>query len=517
MGNPGSNTARAVRVLVALVAVGFFLVGATLAGVYLGLCHIVTTATVEYAKALGIALEPTDVRFGPSFIQVLDSKFTALQVPGVSGTVQRIDVDLSGLHPTHVLLSGIAINAKGDPDDLRQSAIRYWERVRPKSILGRTEPALPKVEWRHLGLNLTTGNPLVPTASVTELTVVANAGPTHDETTIRTASTHVGVLDLGALEIAVRNQDGTFELGWGPTLLESNWRIAYRELADADQVKLSFQPQEATALLGRLGVTTVPAELGKTKVGGHVEALRDKNGGKVTGALTLNLVGFVPPYPQELKGYRFADTTTMRSRFEIDPLWSAAELRGIELKSGDLSLIGHGRIDRELLSARLRAELTTTLDCVTLAKGYASEEIGGELGQWGAKNAFKAVRGSVSVRVQVDAVTGHLDQAKIVKRIGIGCGLRPMSIVDLLNLGLPPIPDPKTVERLIKQIPPETVISNLPTLPQILPSLEELQSLGEKANLGAPKGPKKVNQTPATTSASPKSRTSPVAAHTAAK
>jgi hypothetical protein len=497
--------ARAVRILIALVAIGFFLVGATLAGVYLGLRHVVTTTTIEYAKVLGIALEPADVRFGPSFIQVLDSRFTALQVPGVGGTVRRIDVDLSGMRPTRVLLSGIAIDAHGDPDALRQAAQRYWEHVRPKAIAGQATPPLPKVEWRHLALNLTTGNALIPTAAVTELTVVANAGPTHDETTIRTASTRVGALDLGPLEIAIRNQDGTFELGWGPTLFESSWRIAYRELTDAEQVKLSFQPQEATLLLGRLGVTTVPAELSKAKVGGHVEALRDKSAGKVTGALTLNLAGFVPPHPPELKGYRFADTTTMRAQFEVDPLWAAAELRGIELKAGDLSLLGHGRIDRELMSARLRAELTTTLDCVTLARGYASEEIGGELGQWGARNAPKAVRGSVSVRVQIDADTSHLDQAKVVKRIGIGCGLRPLSMVDLLNLGLPPIPDPKTVERLIKQIPPATVMANLPTLPQILPSFEDLQSLGDRTKPVAAKGTQKVNKAPS------------AAAHSAAK
>ncbi|MGC4068953.1 MAG: hypothetical protein QM784_30770 [Polyangiaceae bacterium] len=73
------------------------------------------------------------------------------------------------------------------------------------------------------------------------------------------------------------------------------------------------------------------------------------------------------------------------------------------------------------------------------------------------KNAAKAVRGSVSVRVQLDADTEHLAEAKVVKRIGIGCGLRPLTLEELLSLGLPPPPEPKTIERIVKQLPEPTV------------------------------------------------------------
>jgi hypothetical protein len=494
VGNSGSNTARAVRIVVALVAVACFVIGGALTAAYLAVVHIVTTTAIDYAKALGLTLVPAEVRFGPTFIQLLDCKFVALEVPGVSGSVRRIDVDLSGLHPSRMLLTDVAINAKGDPFELRDSAWRYWERVRPKSP-SQAESALPKVEWQHLAVNVVTDNAFLPTVSLTELTIATNVGPTHDETTIRTATTHAGAFDLGALELAIRDQDGTFELGWGPTLLESRWRVAYGEVKNADQVRLSFQPLPVKELFERLGAPSIPPALSATKLSGHVEALRDRTNGKTTGAITLNLTGFVPPYPPELKGYHFADTTTLRAKFEVDPLFLAVELRGIELQTGDLSLTGHGRIDRELFSARLRAELATTLDCVTLARGYASEEIGGELGQWGAKNAPKAIRGAVSVKVQVDADSSRLDAAKVKKRIGIGCGLRPMSIEDLLNLGLPPIPDPKTVERLVKQIPPETVISHLPTLPNLLPSLDEMldvSSHGNKPKPAAVTTPKKT-------------------------
>lgn len=475
MGNTGSNTARTVRIVVALLTIACFVIGGTLTGAYLALRHIVTTTSLEYAKALGVTLTPSEVRFGVDFVQLLDSRFVLLKVPGVTGTVRRVDadIDLWTLRPTRLFLSGVTVDAKGDPIVLEDSALRYWEQLRPKLPAGKPGSSMPMVEWRHLALNLTTGNALLPTVSVTELTIATGVGPTHDETAIRTATTKARGIDLGPLEIALRNQDGTLELGWGPTLLESKWRVAYRDLPGSAQVRLSFQPFPVPELLGRLG-SPVPETLKTTKLSGHIETAHDKATGKTTGTSTLTLQGFAPPYPPELKGYRFADETSMRAQFEIDPLWLIAELRSIELRTGDLSLAGHGRIDRDLLSARLRAELTTTLDCVTLAKGWATEAVGGQLGQWGAKNAPKAVQGSVSVRVQVDADSNRLSEAKVAKRIGIGCGLRPMTLVDLLDLGLPPLPDRQTLERLVQLVPPSTVIANLGAMPQLLPPLGSL-------------------------------------------
>lgn len=508
MGNSGSNTARAVRLVVALVVVTCFIVGGVVTGAYLAVRHIVTSSAVGYAKALGVTIEPTEVRFGLTFVQLLDTKFVVAAIPGVAGTARRIDVDLEGIRPKAMLAMGVTIVAEGDPLALKESALKYWEELRQKSN-SSAGTELPKVEWQHLDVHLKTGNAFLPTVSLAELSVASNVGATHDETTIRTAKTTAGAAELGPLEVAIRNQDGTFELGWGPTLLESSWRVAYRELDRADQVRFSFQPHPAKDLLEHVGTTAIPESLATAKVAGHFEAIRDRASGKTKGTLTINLSEFTPPYPPELKGYRFAKTTTLRAQIELDPLLLAAELRGIELRTGDLALIGHGRIDRELFSLRLRAELGTTLDCVTLAKGYATETVGGALGNWGASNAPLAIRGGVSVRVQIDADSRRLDDAKVVKRLGIGCGLRPMSLVDLMNLGLPPIPDPKTVERLIQQIPPDAVLSNLPAFPKLLPSIDEL--LNSETSMGGKPAPKKT----APSRVAPKRKVIPSTAHSA--
>jgi hypothetical protein len=474
MGKTSPNTLKTMRIVVVLFATACFGLGGAVTGVYLALRHIIGTTAVGYAKALGVQLDLGEVRFGPGFVQLLETKFGLPQLPGVSGTIRRIDVELSGRKPTHVLLKGVRISANGDPAELRDSAIRYWENLRRTAAT--SEPALPKVEWQDLALQLTTASALVPSVSLTDLSMVTGSGPTHDEITLRTGSTHVGNYDLGPLELAVRDQDGTFELGIGPSLLESKWRVTYRDVAHADHVRVSFVPQALQDLFARFGETKVPDALKAATLGGHIEAVRDQKIGRATGSLALSLAGFTPPYPPELKGYRFADTTTLRAEFELDPLLLAVVLKGIELRTGDLALLGRGRLDRELFSARLRAELDATLDCVTLAKGYAAQEIGGELGKWGARNAPKAVRGAVSVKVQIDANTSRLEDAKVVKRIGIGCGMRPMSLTELLSLGLPPAPDAKNIEQLLKKIPSG---GSATTMPNLLPPLSELNPFGK--------------------------------------
>lgn len=474
VGNSSSETAKAVRVALALIALGCFVLGATATGAYLAISHIVRTAVVDYAKVLGIELKPAEVRFGPGFVQISAAQFRALEVPGVTGSIRRIDVDLSGLSPGKIALTEVKVSAAGDPIDLADGLLRYSSKLLSVRAQAEGKLSLPELHWQHLSVDVSTANSLMPTASATEVTVVTNAGPTHDEFLIRTATTKIADFDLGPLELAVRNQNGNFELGWGPSLHESKWHVAYRKLESAEELKFSFQPCSLLDVLGRFGATTGLDAFVKTKMQGHLNALRDRASGKTTGSLALDLVGFTPPFPPELKGYRFSDTSTARTNFELDPLGLEMQLRDLELKTGDIRLFGHGRVDRDGVSLRVRAELTTLLDCVTLAKGWMAEQVSGELGSWAQRNVPKAVNGSVNVKVQLDADTSHLEQAKIVKRIGIGCGLRPMSISDWLNLGLPPLPDAATLERLRKQLPAPSTLPGLPTLPQLLPPLVDL-------------------------------------------
>lgn len=466
VGSSSSDTARTARIVMAMLALGFFVLGGAATGAYLAVRHIVQSAVIDYTRVLGVRLEPTEVRFGLSFVQITDAKFVALEIPGVSGTVGRITIDFSGLTPKSVLLSGVTVNANGDLLEMADAASGFYERLSSLKQ-SKSAPPLPDISWRHLAVNLSTTSRLVPTASVNELTLVTHAGPTHDEYSLSTAGTKIGELNLGPAAVAARSQDGVFELGWGKSLQESRWRATYRKLLTADELRFSFQPVPLKEIFGLFDATTAPSELSNTTLQGHIEALRDHTSGRTAGSLTLDLSGFTPPYPAELKAYRFDDRSNVRANFDVDPLFQQIQLRGIDLRTGELSLLGHGCVDLKPPSARLRAELSTALDCVTLAKGWVSERVSGDLGQWTLRNTPRAIQGSVRVKVQIDAESDQLGQAKIVRQIGMGCGLRPMSLVELMNLGLPPMPDAGTVERMTKQFPPSTLLSNLPKWPPL--------------------------------------------------
>jgi len=113
--------------------------------------------------------------------------------------------------------------------------------------------------------------------------------------------------------------------------------------------------------------------------------------------------------------------------------------------------------------ARLQLDLRGDLPCAALAHAAAQSRLGRALGSLVGELAEQALKGSVAVLVRIDADTSDLTAAKMVRTIGVGCGLKPIDpqalealkgIGDLLRLpGLPEIP------------------SALPALPSALPPL----------------------------------------------
>jgi hypothetical protein len=63
------------------------------------------------------------------------------------------------------------------------------------------------------------------------------------------------------------------------------------------------------------------------------------------------------------------------------------------------------------------------------------------------------VEGNVDVTVQIQADPRALGQAKVAKQIGVGCGLRPLTVQDVLALGLPPVPDADFIQHIGKNMP----------------------------------------------------------------
>jgi hypothetical protein len=475
LGQPSSTSSGHWRVFAAFLVLGCFILGATLAAAVLYARHVVETTVFKVARVADVRLRVGEIRWGLGFIQVFDAHLEFIRVPGVTVDVRRLDLDFAGTTVKKVLVSGIDVRAVGDPQELYRDGTRELARWRSVELPGTTKTARPEMEYRELGVDWQGNLPLVSHARLENVrwTETPLGAPDAGETELVLKATRglVGTVEWSPFAIVYRTQTAGFDLAFGETFATAKWSVSYREAADGPVAVLGFTSVDLADLMSRADSAPVPEALAKARADGVLTAQLDPATLKVLGKLTARLTGFVPPHPPELKGYAFKDTTRLDVTFTGDPLLNVADLSVIQLVNGDIALLGNGRVERTSEGAKIRADLSTHLDCITLAKGFAATEVGGALGAWGQKNAAKALRGSVAVRVQLDADTEHLAEAKVVKRIGIGCGLRPLTLEELLSLGLPPPPEPKTIERIVKQLPRA---DRLPKLPSLLPSLDEL-------------------------------------------
>jgi hypothetical protein len=478
LGNPRSSSSSSLRVLAALLIVGCFALGGTVAGALLYVRHVFQTTVTKAAQVAGIKLNLGQVSYGVGFVQLFDSQFELTKVPGVNGHIKRIDLDWVGLRPSKLLFSGLSVYTTREPVELYRSLLRYTDQLRRLKLDSNSKSRPVDFEIRHLELHGKFTHPLLSTVDLTEVELKRKVGKSKDQTSLVTNTTRVNGTEFGPLSLVFRNNRGQIELGWGKTLEESDGIVTYREDDTGMKLATSFKPVALTALFARFGQTTLPEAFAKASLSGTVTAQFSLNTGNVTVKTVLLLTDFVPPHPAELKGYAFKDKTLLVATLQSEPLYSLIEVPVLELTNGELKLRGTGRIERKEPSARLLADLSAKLDCVNLAKGFAQDEVGGALGQWGQRTAVKAVRGSVDVRIQVEADTAKLAEAKVVKRIGIGCGLRPLALQDLLTLELPPPPDEKAAERLVKLM---TKPGKMPLSPGLLPSLDELIDVNLKA------------------------------------
>jgi len=192
----------------------------------------------------------------------------------------------------------------------------------------------------------------------------------------------------------------------------------------------------------------------------------------------LELKGYVPPHPVELDGFVFGDVTMLDTDLRFASNLDEIALENTSVTAGRFVLKGGGNVAREGVAARVKLDLRGTLPCDSLASAAAESRLGKLLGRAAGKKAGIAalhlVGGSVGVRVQVDATTADLAGAKLERSIGVGCGLKPLTLEDLRELGdllfrgdLSKLP-----EDLGRLLPPGTlpVPSRLPPIPSAFPS-----------------------------------------------
>lgn len=406
------------------------------------LLGLLENTVVLEAQKRGVELKPGSVEAKWGAIRVHDSRFALVGVPSVTGTVGTIDIKLDWTSPKTVTVSNVSAKVNSADLPLLKALLDWRQKFVESASAG------PPISWAGMNLTIQAVYPTPFEVSLKDVQL-SNASP---KMSLVARSATVSGIEVSPLRLAFEVEKTGVEVGFGSTTLEqASWRLAIHEAVASTRLDLRFASLALGELLSKLGLSIADTTLSQAQVAGAISTMIARSGA-ATGVVALELEGWVPPHPVELQGFGFSSTTKLNFSFATDAAQTVARLSEVRMQSGNFVLKGDGRVDREGLALRLQLDLHGELSCAALAGALAESNLGKAFGAWARRTAPRAIKGSVGIRVQVDADTRRLNQPKVVRKIGVGCGLRPMTVEQLLDLDLPPMPDAESVGRLMQQL-----------------------------------------------------------------
>lgn len=412
-----------------LLALGIVVVGVIgiVGAILVYLPGYIEKRVVAEAKARGIDLTPGEVSFGYGWVQLSGASAKLFGAPSFAAKLALVDVSVQGFAPVQVQLSGVQVGVSGSlPRVLLE--LGEWAKNHPDAftaplLASRVNVQVAEVPATAPWLELSNG---VLTRTV--------AGAAFSAQSCKLSGFEVGKVGAGFTKTG-----GNVSIGFGDQSAQAApLRLdASVDAKGAGQVSVVLTPTKLGLLSRGLGF---PLPLPEVIASGKVELAFPPGlaGGEVTGKLSSSLKGFIPPHPPEIDGFVFGDVTTFDTDLRIDAPRNRVTLTSSQIQAGKFVLRGGGSVLREGLNASADLELKGALPCDALAGAAAESRLGQLLGRvsgkQGKRTALAIVRGEVSVDVAVKASTQDLANAKVTQKIGIGCGLRPLSLGELLAL-----------------------------------------------------------------------------------
>ena len=455
---------KGIKIALGVIAVGAVVV---VVGLLLAIKPLLTRYVIAQAHERGVELTAGEVDYGLGWVQLDGFGFKLAGVRGVTGKLTRADIELDGFTPSKITLTGVNVQAAGAPAAIALDVARWAQRY--GGSFSGTPLAAHGIKLVYLSQH----------GSGTWLSVEGGElGNASDGASMLNAKkVSVASHDLGGLDAVWKRSATKVELGVGArTLSNTPVRVELGYAGDKPSASIDIEETPLSSLndLFQLGL---PADHIKAKAR-LVLALGDGTG-PLDGNLDLTLKGWVPPHPRELDEIVFGDTTTVESRFRIAADRMQVVLSDIKLGAGSFKLGGKGVVTRQQDHARIQLDLKGSLACATVAKSAADSHLGRTVGHWLGLAAHQALGGSVAVVVKIDADTRKLSDAKVLRTIGVGCGLKPLklpSLADLPQFDLSKLPG---LGDLGLPVPgasgsaasPPALPSGLPALPSGLPQL----------------------------------------------
>lgn len=442
---------RRLGCLLAVVAVFGLLGVAAVVAVVVLLPPFVTRLAIREARERGVELVPGEVEFGLGWILVRDAKFSLIGVRGIQGRARRVDVELDGFDARRVEARGVTVDVVGSAATLALE-VGEWARAYPRTFRMVVAARDVQVTWRP------------EPGAQPFLTLEGGAITPRGKGGVFEASraTLSGV-DLGKIGAEWSEEQSTVSLGLGATSLGEAPVVArVQHAATPPTADITLRPTPIERLAGPLAV---PLPVAGVTVSGEakLEFAPGISSGPVDGTVMLVLDGWVPPHPRELDGFVFGKKTTFQTKFHVPEDRKRADLTESRVQAGGFRLDGGGVITRQNSHARVELKLQGRLPCVALAGAAAESYLGRTIGKFVGAAAAYALQGAVAVIVRIDADTRDLPNAKVLRTIGVGCGLKPFPIdVPELLRDLP---------KLVPSFPTElpSIPTGLPTMPQLFP------------------------------------------------
>lgn len=436
---------------------GLGLVGALLLACALGLLvilpRVVRSIVIRTAAERGVELDPGELGFGVGWLQLDHAKLSLSGVRSLTVDVARIDISLSGMTPESIELSGVDARVTGSLSNVGLELSDWLKSHSDSFSLPFTAKGLSAHFLENAG-----EKPWLDVAGGT-LTRSASGGAFNAE-----HATLAGV-SLGQVGAGFSQTASSLTLGFGETdPARARVRLDVSPKTTPPSARITLAPTPAEELEKPLGLAfgvsgvKASATVDLAFPGGADE-------GSVSGKAHILLDGYVPPHPLELDGFIFGSTTTFDTEFALPKIRDRVLLGKSVLQAGTFVLRGGGLIARAPDHSEMTLTLGGSLPCDALAGASAQSRLAKLLGTAFAGRAGDLARhlvaGSVSVGLTLHADSKNFAAAHIERQIGVGCGLRPLSLAELAKL----MPLPSDLGDLV---------SSLPNLAQALPQLPGL-------------------------------------------
>lgn len=450
--------------LLLILAAGFVAL-AGLAGLllWLALPTLIQAEVKKRAREQGVELTLGTLDFGWEWAELRASKATLIGVSGFELGIDRLNVDLDGTKLTRLDFTGLTVEASGSVPTLALS-LGAWSKRYPsafalplsaRGVTVRFRPEPGQAMWLEL-----TGGTVATTP----------AG-----TIVAAEHTKVAGIDVGRVGATWSATATSVALGLGETdLARAPVRVAVDLSAARPRLAFQLVPLSLERLAGPFAVA-LPVHGVSASATIALEFADKAALYPEKGAAHLELHGWIPPHPAELDGFVFGDTTVVDTSLAFTPDGKSVALDPTHLTAGRFELGGKGSLVRDAEAATLTLDLRGALPCDALASAAAESRVGRLLGkvQGGRAGsvARQAIGGTVGVRVQVSASTKNLAGASLKRSIGIGCGLKPLTLDDVVRLGEQLLPsDLSELQEDIVKLTPK-LPNGAPLIPSILPPL----------------------------------------------